>query len=101
MIASENWRREGAFARHFVPSRSIDQTLPEWASRDWFWRDYISLPPLSYMLHYGASRIFESVEPILLGKLLAQVQVAVAVLVAAIFLHGCSGSPPRWSASLS
>lgn len=91
VIASENWRRDGALARHFVPSRSIDQTLPEWTARDLYWRDYISLPPLSFMLLHFTSRLFPFVEPILLGKLLAQVQIAIAVPLAAIFLYEVFG----------
>jgi hypothetical protein len=86
VIASENWRRDGALARHFIPSRSIDQTLPEWPFRDDYWRDYLSQPPLSWMLHYWASRAFDRVDPIVVGKLLGQVMTAAGVLLAAPFL---------------
>jgi hypothetical protein len=86
VIASENWRREGAIARHFVPSRSIDQSLPEWTYRDDYWRDYLSQPPLSFALHYGAIRLFPETDPVLAGKLLAQLQIAAGVLCAGVLL---------------
>ncbi|MBI3492854.1 MAG: fibronectin type III domain-containing protein [Acidobacteria bacterium] len=91
VIASENWRLEGAVARHFIPSRSIDQTLPEWWYRDVYWRDYLSQPPLSWMLHYWASRAFDRVDPIVVGKLLAQVMTAAGVLLAAPLLYEAFG----------
>jgi hypothetical protein len=78
-------------ARHFIPSRSIDQHLPEWGYRDVFWRDYLSQPPLSWMLHYWASRAFDRVDPIVVGKVLAQVMTAAGVLVAAPFLEVAFG----------
>jgi len=92
VIASENWNREGGWIRRFVPSRTIDQHLPEWADRDEFWRDYVSLPPLAFMLHYGATRLFPDVEPVLLGKLLAHVIIGAAVLTAAPLLASAFGA---------
>jgi hypothetical protein len=86
VVVAENWRREGAFARHFVPSRSIDASLPEWTYRDDYWRDYLSQPPLSYALQYGAMRMFPGADPVVVGKLLAQVQIAIGVLLAGVLL---------------
>jgi hypothetical protein len=43
------------------------------------------------MLHYWATRIFDAVDPIVVGRLLAQVQIAVAVLVAAPWLFEVFG----------
>ncbi len=91
VIASENWRRDGALARHFVPSRSIDQELPEWSYRDTYWRDYLSQPPLAYMLHYWASRLFDRVDPIVVAKLLAQAQIAAGILVSGALLFDVFG----------
>lgn len=87
VIASENWRRDGALARHFVPSRSIDQNLPEWAYRDNYWRDYVSQPPLSFMLEYWGSRALDDVDPVLIGKLLAHALIATGILLSAWWLH--------------
>ncbi|MBI3399994.1 MAG: fibronectin type III domain-containing protein [Acidobacteria bacterium] len=87
VIASENWRHDGALARHFIPSRSIDQNLPEWWYRDVYWRDYLSQPPLSWMLHYWASRALDRVDPIIVGKLLAQGMTVAGVLIAAPLLE--------------
>jgi hypothetical protein len=91
VIASENWRHDGAIARHFIPSRSIDQDLPEWSYRDVYWRDYLSQPPLSWMLHYWASRAFDRADPIVVGKILAQVMTAAGVLAAAPLLEVAFG----------
>ncbi|HMB82094.1 MAG TPA: BACON domain-containing protein, partial [Vicinamibacterales bacterium] len=91
VVGSENWRRDGALARHFIPSRSIDQALPEWAYRDEYWRDYLSQPPLSWMLEYWASLVFNASDPVLVGKLLAQTLIAVGVLVSAALLYDVFG----------
>jgi hypothetical protein len=91
VIASENWHRDGAMTRHFVPSRSIDQSLPEWSYRDDYWRDYLSQPPLSFMMLYWATDLFRAVDPVVVGKLLAQFQIAVGVLVAAGLLYEVFG----------
>jgi hypothetical protein len=93
VVASENWQREGGWTRRFVPSRTVDQHLPEWADRDEFWRDYVSLPPLAFMLHYAATRAFPHVEPVLLGKLLAHVLIAAAILASAPLLAFAFGAP--------
>jgi hypothetical protein len=94
VVASENWRREGALARHFIPSRSIDQALPEWSDRDIHWRDYLSQPPLSFMLEYWASLAFSRVDPVIVGKLLAQVLTAAAILGSAGLLCDVFGAGP-------
>jgi hypothetical protein len=86
VIAGENWRREGAVARHFVPSRSIDQSLPEWTYRDDYWRDYLSQPPLSFVLQYAAMRLVPAADPVVVGKLVAQLQIAAGILCAGVLL---------------
>jgi hypothetical protein len=91
VIAGDNWHREGAVARHFVPSRSVDQNLPEWMYRDDYWRDYLSQPPLSFMLHYAAMRIFDAADPVVVGKVVAQVQIAAGVVAAAAILFEVFG----------
>src|SRR5258708_20649503 len=69
VITSENWHREGVFARHFLPTRSTDPGLTEWSSYD---QDYVTVPPLSFPAHYAATRLFPRVEPVLLAKLVSQ-----------------------------
>ncbi len=84
VISSENWQREGIITRSVVPSRSIDQEVPEWSASD---QDYFSMPPLAFLLHYGAERVFgSSVHPIVLGKVIGHVVILLAVLVSAFMM---------------
>jgi len=92
VIASENWHREGALSRHFIPSRSIDQDFPEWGYRDEYWRDYLSQPPLSFMLHYWVTRAVPGGDPIVLARWLAEAQIAVAVLISGALLFEVFGA---------
>lgn len=85
-VVSENWRRAGALAQHFLPVMSTDRDLPEWPYRTLFSQEYYSVPPLAFMLHYAATRILPGVEPVLLAKLLAQAVIAASVLGAAALL---------------
>jgi hypothetical protein len=91
-VVSENWRRHGALGQHFLPVLSIDPDLPEWPYRGAFSQEYTSVPPLAFILHYAATRVVPGVEPVLLGKLLAQFLLAASTLVAAIFLHRAFGA---------
>jgi hypothetical protein len=86
VVTSANWQREGALARHFVPSRSIDQSLPEFWTNHEYYRNYLSVPLFGFMLHYAATRVMPWVEPVLLGKLLAHALIAGAVLASAALL---------------
>jgi hypothetical protein len=95
-VVSENWRRAGALRQHFLPVMSIDRDLPEWPYRTPFAQEYSSVPPLAFMLHYGATRVFPRVEPVLLAKLLAQVLIGVSVLAAAVFLARAFGAWPTF-----
>jgi len=56
VVTSLNWQREGALARHFVPSRSIDQSIPEWGYHDELYRNYLAVPLFGFILHYGVMR---------------------------------------------
>ena len=84
VITSENWHREGMFARHLLPTRSTDPGLTEWSSYD---QDYVTVPPLSFVAHYGAARMFPRVEPVFLAKIVAQLQIAGGLLIAAALLY--------------
>jgi len=94
VVISEHWRRSGALREHFLPAMSIDRELPEWPYRSLFSQEYSSVPPLAFILHYTATRALPSVEPVLLGKLLAQALTAVSVLIAAWLLYGVFGFWP-------
>ncbi len=91
-VVSENWRRRGALRQHFLPVMSIDPDLPEWPYRGPFSQEYTSVPPLAFILHYAATRALPGVEPVLLGKLLAQFLFAASTIVAAFFLHRVFGA---------
>jgi hypothetical protein len=93
-VVSENWRRHGAFRQHFLPVMSIDLDLPEWPYRGAFSQEYTSVPPLAFILHYAGTRALPGVEPVLLGKLLAQGLLAASTIVAAFFLHRVFGAWP-------
>jgi hypothetical protein len=93
-VVSENWRRHGAFRQHFLPVMSIDLDLPEWPYRGAFSQEYTSVPPLAFILHYAGTRALPGVEPVLLGKLLAQGLLAASTVVAAFFLHRVFGAWP-------
>jgi len=93
-VSSENWRRHGALRQHFMPRLSTDLQLPEWPFRTPYAQDYYSIPPLAFILHYGATRTIEHVDPVLVGKILAQALIAVSVLAAAFFLFHAFGA---WS----
>src|SRR5438132_6087516 len=93
-VISERWRRTGALHEHFLPVMSIDPELPEWPYRTAFSQEYSSVPPLAFILHYAATRALPSVEPVLLGKLLAQALTAASVLIAAWLLYGVFGFWP-------
>jgi hypothetical protein len=93
-VVSENWRRHGALRQHFLPVMSIDPDLPEWPYRGPFSQEYTSVPPLAFILHYAATRALPGVEPVLLGKLLAQFLLASSTIVAALFLHRVFGAWP-------
>ncbi len=93
-VVSERWRRSGALRQHFLPVMSIDSELPEWPYRSASSQDYSSVPPLAFILHYAATRALPSVEPVLLGKLLAQTLIVVSVLIAAWLLYGVFGFWP-------
>jgi hypothetical protein len=83
VITSERWRREGALATHLMPSRSIDHRLTDWAYYD---QDYVTVPPLSFMLHYAATRALSAVDAVVLAKIVAQLQIAVGLIAAALLL---------------
>jgi hypothetical protein len=91
VITSENWRREGALARHLIPTRSTDHRLSEWPYYD---QDYITVPPLSFALHYAAVNVFRRADPVVVAKLVAQVQIAAGVLVAAVLFERTLGVWP-------
>src|SRR5438552_879152 len=93
-VVSERWRRTGALHEHFLPVMSIDPELPEWPYRTAFSQEYSSVPPLAFILHYAAMRALPAVEPVLLGKLLAQALIAGSVLIAAWLLYGVFGFWP-------
>jgi hypothetical protein len=93
-VVSENWRRAGALRQHFLPVMSTDPNLPEWPFRTPFAQEYSSVPPLAFILHYAATRALPAVEPVLLGKLLAQALIAASVLVAGWFLCDVFGFWP-------
>src|SRR5438093_2365179 len=93
-VVSERWRRDGALHQHFLPVMSIDPELPEWPYRTAFSQEYSSVPPLAFILHYAATRALPPVEPVLLGKLLAQALTAGSVLIAAWLLCGVFGFWP-------
>ena len=90
-ITTEHWRREGALARHLLPTRATDYRLTEWSSYD---QDYVTVPPLSFVLHYAASRALPRVEPVFLAKLVAQAQIAAGMLVAGAMLCATFGFWP-------
>jgi hypothetical protein len=79
---------------HFLPVLSTDLDLPEWVYRTEFSQEYFSVPPLAFILHYGATRFFDNIEPVLLGKLLAQFLICVSTIGAAFFLYGVFGVWP-------
>ena len=87
-VVSENWRRAGALRQHFLPVMSTDRSLPEWPYRTEFSQEYFSVPPLAFILHYGATRAFPRIEPVLLAKLVAQALTCASVLAAAALLAG-------------
>ena len=93
-VVSENWRRAGAVRQHFLPVMSIDRSLPEWQYRTPFAQEYSSVPPLAFILHYGVMRALPAVEPVLLGKLLAQALIAASVLASAWLLCDVYGFWP-------
>ena len=93
-VVSERWRRTGALHEHFLPVMSIDPELPEWPYRTAFSQEYSSVPPLAFILHYAATRVLPGVEPVLLGKLLAQFLLASSTIVAALFLYRVFGAWP-------
>src|SRR5262249_15908819 len=64
-------------------SRSIDHGLPEWAYYD---QDYVTVPPLAFMLHYAATRVAPGVDAVILAKVVAQIEIAAAFLAAAALL---------------
>ena len=91
-VVSERWRRFGALRHHFLPVMSIDPDLPEWPYRTPGSQEYASVPPLAFVLHYGATRLAPGAEPVLLGKLLAQLLIAGSVLAAAALLMEVFGA---------
>jgi hypothetical protein len=91
-VVSERWRRFGALRHHFLPVLSIDPDLPEWPYRTLDSQEYTSVPPLAFILHYGATRLVPGVEPVLLGKLLAQLLIAASVLASAMLLLDVLGA---------
>ncbi len=91
-VVSENWRRFGALRQHFLPVMSIDPELAEWPYRGEGAQVYTSVPPLAFILHYAATRALPRVEPVLLGKLLAQALIAASTIASAPFLVDAFGA---------
>jgi hypothetical protein len=95
VITSENWHREGAWARHFIPTRSTDHRLSEWPYYD---QDYITVPPLPFMAHYAATLLYPRKDPVVLAKIVAQLEIFVGVLAAALLLETTLGLWPTVAA---
>src|SRR5207302_2181912 len=57
-------------------------------------QDYITVPPLPFIAHYAATLIAPRADPVMLAKLVAQLQIFAGVLVAAVLFESTVGLWP-------